>query len=114
MPWDAWWQQHHEDAKASFTHREYLELKFKKAEAASRIFTKHTGFYIVQFGGLCEQSMVIAEHWIRFWQKSNQTLQTYVGLIREVCRKNASQYFFMEYDDLRGTSDKELMDDLTL
>ncbi|MGY8748885.1 MAG: hypothetical protein ACKVHR_12640 [Pirellulales bacterium] len=58
--------------------------------------------------------MVIAEHWIRFWQKSNQTLQTYVGLIREVCRKNASQYFFMEYDDLRGTSDKELMDDLTL
>jgi hypothetical protein len=47
MPWDAWWQQHHEDAKASFTHREYLELKFKKAEAASRIFTKHTGFYIV-------------------------------------------------------------------
>ena len=101
MPWDAWWQQQHEDAKASFTHREYLELKFKKAEAASRIFTKHTGFYIVlklgrftaelddignaisysrpetfcgqsvEFGGLCEQSMVIAEHWIRFWQKSN-------------------------------------------
>ena len=38
MPWDAWWKLHHEDVKANFTQREYLELKFKKTEAANRMF----------------------------------------------------------------------------
>ena len=68
----------------------------------------------VEFGGLCEQSVDIAHHWNRFWQKSDQAMQSYVRLIREVCREDASQYFFIEYNDLSGASDKELMNDLAL